>query len=305
MGTGFCCCVPPQMVSPDDMIIEEEVFNSVDSVAIGRPITGDNQFAEATPPLAQEVTFPKHTTQKHPQWKSTKASEDMESTWEQRHLSEPDGNDLQYEAIDQNQGKIETELDESTDGTISALEETVFITSDEEGAKEEESDDEAQNSYKLRDASMISLRVQSNKVVGAGSAAANGVYRWFVAHRRFVMFTEDGQYQIRGDANLSELGDRYLNCWVIEEIRENVVRLLYAVASSNRTCAPSGGWICIEGASPAPEVEQGDDREIYENGGFMEFEESETSVYPLRSSRASNVWDENHLNSVSVVEWVA
>jgi len=293
------------MVSRDEMNIEEEVFNSIHSVTIVRPITGDDQFAEATPPLAQEVTLPKHTTQKHIQWKSTKESQDLISISEQRHLSEPEVNDLKYEAIDQNGGQIETELDESTDGTISALEETVFITSEEEGAKEEESDDGAQNSYKLSNASMISLRVQSNKVVGAGSAAANGVYRWFVAHKRFVMFTEDGQYQIRGDANLSEYGDRYLNCWVIEEIRENVVRLLYAVASSNRTCAPSGGWICIEGASPAPEVEQGDDREVYEKGGFMEFEESETSVYPLRSSRTLNTWDENYLNSVSVVQWVA
>merc|ERR1719193_922943 len=230
----------------------------------------------------------------------------MESISEQSHLSKPDVNDLKYEALDQNGGKIETDLDESTDGTISALEETVFITSEEEGAKEEESYDEARKSYQLSNASMISLRVQSNKVVGAGSAAANGVYRWFVAHKRFVMFTEDGQYQIRGGANLSEYGDRYLKCWVIEETREDMVRLLYAVASSNRTCAPSAGWICIEGASPAPEVEQGDDRELlYENGGSMEYEESETSVYPLRSSRTSNIWDDTYLNSVSVVEWVA
>jgi len=287
------------------MTIEEEVFNSMHSVTIIRPKTGDNQVAEATPPLAQELTLPEHTTQRHLQWKSTKESEDMESISEQRHLSEPGVNYLKYETIDQNGSKIETELDESTDGTISALEETIFITSDEEGAKEEESDDEAQNSYKLSNASMISLRVQSNKVVGAGSAAANGVYRWFVAHRRFVMFTEEGQYQIRGGANLSEYGDRYLKCWVIEEIREDMVRLLYAVASSNRTCAPSAGWICIEGASPAPEVEQGDDREFYENGGFMELEESDTSVYRLRSSRTPNMWDESYLNSVSVVEWVA
>jgi len=305
MGTGFCCCVPPQMVLRDDMTIEEEVFNSMRSVTIVRPKTGDDQLAVATPPLAQEVTLPEHTIQEHPHQKSTKKSEDMESTWEQRHLSGPDVNDLKYKTIDQNGGKIETELDESSDGTISALEETIFITtSDEEGAKEEESDD-AQNSYKLSNASMISLRVQSNKVVGAGSAAANGLYRWFVAHRRFFMFTEEGQYQMRGGANLSEYGDRYLSCWVIEEVREDMVRLLYAVASSNRTCAPSAGWICIEGASPAPEVEQGDDRELYENGGFIEFEESETSIYPLRSSRTTNMWDESYLNSVSVVEWVA
>jgi len=306
MGTGFCCCDSPQMVSRDDMTIEEDVFNSMHSVKIVSPITGEEQLAEATPPSAQEVALPEHTTQKHPEWKSTRGSEDIESISEQRHLSEPDANDLKYEATGQNTGKIETELDESTDGTISALEETVYITSDEEGAKEEESDDEAQNSWKLSNASMISLRVQSNNVVGAGSAAANGVYRWFVAHRRFVMFTEERQFQIRGGANLSEYGDRYINCWVIEEIREDVVRLLYAVASSNRTCAPSAGWICIEGASPAPEVEQGDDRELlYENGGSMEYEESETSVYPLRSSRTSNMWDDTYLNSVSVVEWVA
>jgi len=304
MGNEFCCCVPSKNVSRDDKNIVEEVVNSTQSFTI-HSITRDDQVAAVTPPLAWDITSTEHITQEPPQQVSNKLPEDMESISELKHHSEPDVIDNKDEAIDQNGGKIETDLDESTDGTISALEETVFITSDEWRAKEEESDDEAQNSYKLSNASMISLRVQSNKVVGAGSGAANGVYRWFVAHGRFVMFTEEGQYQIRGDANLSEYGDRYYNCWVIEEIRENMVRLLYAVASSESNCAPSDGWICIEGASPAPKVEQGNDRELYKNGGFMELEESETSIYPLISSSTTNQWDENYQNRVSVVEWVA
>jgi len=299
MGNGFCCCVPPPQMALDDLLAEKDVLGS-NNVA-----TPDDQCAgELSPPLVHEVNFTEQSLQLQHMEVGNKEQKEVESLIEVEQLSVLDN--IEKEVAHYGGGQFESDVDSTTTCTLSALEEVFLVGFEEDGGTEEEYEEKAKDgkSDDRQSESMINLRVQANKVSGAGSTTANGLYRWFAAHSRLVMFTEEGRYQIRGDATLSEYGDHYHDCWVIEEIRDNVIRPLYAVASNISASVPSDGWICIEGASPAPRVEEGDERELDEDSGSLEMEESETSIYPFQSSNLPSICDENFLERVSLVEWV-
>lgn len=296
MGNTICCCVPPPEVSLDDLVLEEDVLNSI------HVVTRNDKLVEYfSPPLVEEFFLAKQTAQNHHRWGRLQISKPMESLSEVEQYSEQENRNIENNAVDWGGDQIESWLGSSTDGSISALEELLVMTSDTSGMNENEKycQTNDRNSYK----SLIRLQDETNKVIGAGSTAANGVYRWFAAHGRFVMFTDEGQYQIRGGVNLSEYGDRYYDSWVIEEIRENVVPL-YAVPSNNSITFSSDVWICINGVPPAPKVEGGDDRELYEEDGCMEAEES-ASIYPMQLACLSMPLDENYIDEISEIEWVA
>lgn len=98
------------------------------------------------------------------------------------------------------------------------------------------------------------------------------------------MFTDQGQYQIMGGVNLMEYGDSYYDCWAIEKIKENVVRL-YAVSSGESNSISTNGWICIDGVLPAPIVEQRGHQEINECS-----DESDASSSPMLTYCYSKEW---------------
>jgi len=126
-------------------------------------------------------------------------------------------------------------------------------------------------------------QVQVIKVMGAGNPTVNGIYRWFTAHERYIMFKDQSQCQIVGGVNLSEFGERYSDCWVIEEIMENVVRL-YAVASRKGPTVASDGWFCVYGKSPAPQIQVGEEWGFYEDDSEIETEGTDTSLSLMTNS---------------------
>jgi len=146
-----------------------------------------------------------------------------------------------------------------------------------------------------------SSQVQAIKVMGAGNPAVNGVYRWFTKHEHFVMFTDDCQYQIVGGVNLSDYGDRYNDCWAIEEIMGNVV-LLYAVASNEDSSIACDGWICICGTSPAPKIQIAEECGFYEDEDDIETEGSDTSISLMATSFMLKQWATDNFDPVQELQ---
>jgi len=223
---------------------------------------------------------------------------------EPEYVSEPDELISEGDTGHEGVGHICSELDDTTDETIPPHD--PFVSNDEEDLKEEIS--QTMNDYGLNkqwsDSSFeINLQVQTLNVTGAGDSAVNGVYRWFTAHGRFVMFTDKGHYQIVGGVNLSkQYGDRYNDCWVLEETTESVVRL-YAVASDLSTSIPRDGWMGINGSSPAPNVQEGDEKEAFEEG-YTESEDCEASLSLMPTGYITKQSASSNLEGVDV-EWVA
>lgn len=151
------------------------------------------------------------------------------------------------------------------------------------------------------DCRIRSCQVQLIRVVGAGNQAVNGVYRWFTKHKRFIMFTDDCQYQIVGGVNLSEYGDCYKNCCVIQEVMENVVQL-YAAASKEDSSISFDGWICICGTSPAPKIQVGEEWGFYEVEGGISTEGSDTSISLLDTSLLLKQWAISNFDSVKELQ---
>lgn len=288
------CCYGPSEVPRDEPLMEEAALRGANVD------TQDEEFAkiEVQSPTLSPVRVPKviygeQNTQHHHRQGSNQMPKHIDSGSEQDELSDLDTEDKQTEE------QAESELDDLTDDSISALEEPFVLNLAEDEIKEDTSHcikDEGSSQHQRRSSAQISLQLQTLKVVGAGDPAINGVYRWFAAHSRFVMFKDQGQYQIMGGVNLSEYGDRYYDCWVIEEMTENVERL-YAVASSESTSVPEDGWFCIDGSKPAPEVKCGEEREDYQSDGYMDTEGSDASLSPMPTS----YWAANSLDGV---EWV-
>jgi hypothetical protein len=162
--------------------------------------------------------------------------------------------------------QFESDQDGVTDDSISALEEPFAMHDEEIRNKEEEKIHPLKDmgvQTQRKSSTQINLNCELITVAAAGNTSVNGVYRWFAAHERFVMFTDHGQYQIMRGVNLPEYGDSYYGWWVIEEIKENVARL-YAVASDKTNSISSDGWICINGALPAPVIKEGRERNLHD-----------------------------------------
>lgn len=222
---------------------------------------------------------------------------------EPEYVSEPDELSREGDTGHSGIGQICSELDGITDWTISPHE--PFVSNDEEDIKEEISNtmnDSEENKQRSDSSCQINLQVQTLNVTGAGDSAVNGVYRWFTAHGRFVMFTDKGHYQIVGGVNLSkQYGDRYNDCWVVEENTQSVVRL-YAVALDLSTSIPRDGWICMNGFSPAPNVQEGDEKEVFEEG-LTESEDCDASLSLMPTGYFTKPSASSNLEGLDV-EWV-
>lgn len=177
--------------------------------------------------------------------------------------------------------QLESDQDGVTDDSISALEEPFMIYDKAIGNKEEKDIhpriEGVQNQRKS--STQINSNCETLTVAAAGNPAVNGVYRWFAAHARFVMFTDQGQYQIMRGVDLPEYGDSYNGCWVIEEIKEKMVRL-YAVASGETNSISSDGWICINGALPAPIIKKGTEWALHDEACI----ESDASISSMQAT---------------------
>jgi len=197
-------------------------------------------------------------------------------------------------AFHETEGEIMSDLDGETDDSISALEEPYIVSPKKTCIKDEEkrqcAKDQGVNQHQRRSSTQMNLNCETITVAGAGKAGANGVYRWFAAHERFVKFTDQGQWQVMRGVNLIEYGDCYYDCWVIEEIKDNVIRL-YAVPSGESNSISTNGWICIDGVLPAPTVIEG--RDCNE---CIESDESNASISPMPTSYNSKEWPLNNLD---------
>merc|ERR1719233_1002084 len=281
MGNGHCCYASPIVVL-DDLVMEDDVN--------GRSDIFTEYF---NPPLVQDFFLGKQSTKKHC-WGRNQRPKRTGSLYPVEQYSELVDNDIKNSAFDEG-GDHYPEYDGNTNDSISGLEDPPIVTSENDGMRNDENYCQANDHISFK--SIVRLEDEMKKVIGAGSTSANGVYRWFAAHGRFVMFTDEGQYQIRGGVNLSAFDDQYYNSWVIEEYKERLVPL-YAVASNNSSTSSSNGWICIKGVPPAPKVEIGDERELYEEDGSMEVEES-VSIYPMLSGYLPKSWDDTKINDLS------
>jgi len=235
----------------------------------------------------QEVPLTEQKSQHHNQQGNIQIPKHIDSHSEVEDLTESENTDAKLNGIYEFGNQLDSNLDGSTDDTISALEENFVINQPEYSTEEEiynRNKDRGNHQHQRRFSTQISLQAETLKVTGAGNAAANGVYRWFAAHGRFVMFTNQAQFQIVGGVNLSEYGERYYDSWVIEEIKENIVSL-YAVASGEYPSINSDGWICIDGALPAPKLEPEEEQEFYEEeDSYMDIVEKSISISPIPTS---------------------
>jgi len=295
MGNGLCCYGPDEV--RDEPLIEQKALTSTNFETKDEEYSQiEDRRSSVNPNTVEKVVYGEQNTQNHHRQGSNQMPKHIDSCSEQDDASELDTEDKETEE------KVESEMDGSSDDSISALEEPFVPNLTEEDVKEEDMGhcikDEGSYQHQRRRSSQISQQLQTLKVLGAGDPAVNGVYRWFAAHGRFVMFTDHGQYQIMGGVNLSEYGDRYYDCWVIEEITENVDRL-YAVPSSE-SAIPEGGWFCIDGSKPAPEVKGGEERDDYESDGYIDTEGSASSL----SLMPNSYWAANGLDGIDGLEWV-
>jgi len=304
MGNWLCCVTSPE-VPNEDGLIDGDVLGSVFLE------TEDNEFVQIevrNSPLHQNVVqevLSEQSNQYHRRQGSNQMQH-IDSLSELEKLSETDDLDWKTSSVYARGNQAESDLDCSTDESISELFQVpVGIKHEEYGMNVEEIGKSAKDvsiQHQRKSSTQVGPQAEILEVQGAGNPAVNGVYRWFAAHERFVMFTDHGQYQIIGGVNLSDFGDHYHDCWVIEKIMEVVVRL-YAVASSEITSIPCDGWICIHGTSPAPKVKGGEERKLHEENGYMGNEQSDESL----SSPISNLpkeWAMNELDGIEGVVYV-
>jgi len=260
----------------------------------------------SNPILKQKVVPIEHVQHYHRQGNSQRPQH-LNSSRELVDVSKPFRADTQDKSMCKAGCDFESELYDATDDSISELEETFVSHNQEKWQKEEEKKqyfEEGVHQHQRRSSTQMSLNFETLTVTGAGNTAVNGVYRWFAAHDRFVMFSAQGQYQIMRGVNLSEYGDRYYDCWTIEEIRENVTRL-YAVASGEVNFISFGEWICINGTVPAPIVKGGEEHRRYDDDGLEETDESDVSLSPIPNSYYLKEWSVYNAHGTETAEYVA
>jgi len=306
MGS-WLCCVSPNEEPQEDGLIEGDLLGNV---FVERKECEFVKIGVKNSPVHQSIVE-EVVTEQNDQYNRQQGSNQMQhvdSLSELEKLSETDDYDWKNSSVYERGGQGDSEQDNSTDESISELFQVPFgINYEEDGLKIEEIGKyptDGSNQHQRKSSTQTGPQAEVLEVQGAGNPAVNGVYRWFAAHERFVMFTDHGQYQIIGGVNLSELGDRLYNCWVIEKIMETVVRL-YAVASDEITSVPCDGWICIHGTSPAPLVKGGEERKLHEDKGYyMGIEQSDESLssLPINLPKQFAV---NDLDGIDGVEWVA
>jgi len=300
MGNNLCC-FGPHDVERDDLLIEEDALQNTHMESQN----SEDEFAQIEIPsdvsdldVADDLLNVQDVRLYHRQ----------DSNQEPKHvdsLSEEEKIDIEDKGVvetgDQELSPLD-DIEDSTDDSISALEEGFVLNQLKEENLSHRGKDKGSYQHQRKSSSQISLQVQTLEVSGAGSAAVNGVYRWFAAHGRFVMFTDQGQYQIMGGVNLSDYGERYFNSWVIQEITG---AQLYAVDSGHNASISCDGWICINGASPAPQVKVGNETELEDDDYDIETEESESSISHLPAAYLPKEWvAANNIDDMEAIDGV-
>lgn len=263
------------------------------------------EIKSPTANVVQEILLNEQINQRLHRQGSSQKPMHMDSLSELEMFSEADDADLKVNSFAGITRQLQSELESPSEDSISSL--PLLVSSAHGGMKQGNiaivTKDLRNNQHQRKSSTQIGPMVEVLEVVGAGNPAVNGVYRWFAAHERFVMFSDEGQYQIMRGVNLSEYGEHYHDCWVIEELMKNVLRL-YAVASGNMNYIPSDGWICINGASPAPKVMGVEEGMLQEDSCGVENEESELSLSSMSIPFPQKEWaviDLDGLNGVGCV----
>jgi len=305
MGNWLCCVASPAVLKEDRQIrgdvLQNVIVETKDNEYVKEVKVKDSPFH---PNVVEEVVM--EQSNQHHRRQGSNQMQHIDSLSELEKLSETDDVEWKNSSVYDNGGQVEFELDSSADESISELfQVSIGINHEECAMKVEEGATSAidrSKQHQRKSSIQIGPQAKILEVQGAGNPAVNGVYRWFAAHERFVMFTDHGQYQIMGGVNLSDFGDHYHDCWVIEKIMDIVVRL-YAVASNEITSIPCDGWICIHGTSPAPKVKGGECK-LHEENGYMENEHSDESLFSLPNSNLPKQWVANDLDGFGVVQYV-
>jgi len=277
-------CVNSHM-EENNLLIVEDVHPASDYVETeddGLDQNGERRYTLNTSLV--QIGPVKQNTQSHHRQDSHQLPKHVDSSSDLLDNVNKDDLDTEDNIVHEPQAEFQFESDQDgvTDDSISALEEPLMIYDKAIGNKEEEEihpriDKGVQKQRKS--STQINSNCEMLTVAAAGNPAVNGVYRWFAAHARFVMFTDKGQYQIMRGVDLPEYVDSYYGCWVIEEIKENVVRL-YAVASRETNSIPSDGWICINGALPAPIIKKGREWALHDEACI----ESDASISSMQAT---------------------
>lgn len=299
MGS-YCCCAKLVI----DRLVEQD---SLENVYVNKE---NNEFVQIeienpTANVVQEILVNEQNNQRLHRQGSNQKPMHFDSLSELEMFSEADDADLKENRVSGIAGQLESELDSPSEDSISSLfKDPSAISSAQRGMKQGKitiaAKDFRNNQHQRKSSTQIDPMVEVIEVVGAGNPAVNGVYRWFAAHERFVMFSDEGQYQIMRGVDLSEYGEHYHDCWVIEELMKNVI-LLYAVASSDMNTISNHGWICINGASPAPKVNGLEEGILHEDSCCVGNEESELSLSSMSIPCPSKEWSAVDLDGVECV----
>jgi len=292
----------------DDRLVEQ---HSLENVWVNKQ---NNEFVQIeikdpTANVVQEILLNEQINRRSHRQGSNQKPMHMDSLSELEMFSEADDADLKDNCVSGIAGQLESDLDSLSDDSISSLfKGTSAISIAQGGMKQAKiaiaAEDSRNNQHQRKSSTQIDPMVEVLEVVGAGNPAVNGVYRWFAAHERFVMFGDEGQYQIMRGVDLSEYGEHYHDCWVIEELMKNMLRL-YAVASNDMNYISSNGWICINGASPAPKVKGVDEGMLHEDNYYVGNEESELSLSSMSIPCPPKQWSAIDPDGVNGVECVA
>jgi len=303
---GSCCCFAKIVIN--DRLMTKD---STDNVYVDRE---NNEFVqiEIKSPrvnVVQEILLDEQNNQHLHRQGSNQLPMHMDSLSELEKFSEADDTDLKDNSVYGTAGRLESELDSPIEDSISSLfRYPLIINNAQDGMKQGKitfiAKDLRNNQHQRKSSTQIGPMVEVLEVVGAGNPAVNGVYRWFAAHERFVMFSDEGQYQIMRGVDLSEYGEHYRDCWVLEELMKNVLRL-YAVASNDMNYTSTDGWICINGASPAPKVKGVAEGMLREGSACSENEESDLSLSSMSIPGPPKEWPAADFEGVNGIECVA
>jgi len=289
----------------DDRLVEQ---NSLENVYVNKH---NNEFVQIeiknpTADVVQKILVKEQINQRLHRQGSNQKPVHMDSLSELEMFSEADDADFKDNRVSGIAGQLESELDSPSEDSISSLFKDPSAISIAQGVMRQgkiaiAAKDFRNNQHQRKSSTQIDPMDEVLEVVGAGNPAVNGIYRWFAAHERFVMFSDEGQYQIMRGVDLSEYGEHYHDCWVIEELMKNVLRL-YAVASSGMNYISSDGWICINGASPAPKVNGLDEGLLHDDNYYGGNEECELSLSSMSIPCVPKEWSPVDLDGANGVE---
>ena len=80
---------------------------------------------------------------------------------------------------------------------------------------------------------------------------------WRVKRIEIKKKTIEHIFKIRGDVNLSQIGEEFSHCWTIQRADNNNIPIQYyavPMKSLDETFPPKSGWTAVGGIDPTPVV---------------------------------------------------